>query len=231
MIKRPFIISGQLGLLMLTMTLVFLIGFPQKATWLPEGFFTPIIAFEFIETEQEVIEMFTAPDGTVDRELVKSMDGINHLDFLYMVVYSLFLMTFAWTSARLSGKKYLYIAVVLAGVVLIFDFLENIQLLGITSKLESRNFTLELARLHIFTWIKWGGIATIFLLLVPYFSAGGIFSKVMAWSAAVTFLLGLGAFLHRCVLNEIFSLCVGLMFLSIMIYSYFYTSPEGGGMK
>jgi len=223
-LKKPvhasFGTAGLLGLSVLVMSLVFGIAFPYRGARLPEGFFTPIIAFEFIETEQEVLAMFSGPDGAIDPHKVDTMNAVNRLDFVYMLVYSMFLLTFAFACARLSGKKYLYAAVVMSLAVLLFDALENIQLLGITSKLESRDFAPQLARLHIFTWIKWGGIATILVLLAPYFLSGGVFSKALGWLAAATFLIGLGAFLHRSVLNEIFFLCIGLMFLSMTVYSF-----------
>lgn len=49
--NRPFIKAGIVGLLVIVMSIVLLAVFPSKAVRLPDGFFTPIIAFEFIETK------------------------------------------------------------------------------------------------------------------------------------------------------------------------------------
>ena len=224
--SRPFMKTGVVGLLVVAMSIGLLAVFPSTAPNMPEGFFTPIIAFEFIETKAEVFGMFTQADGaeSVNEAMIAAFDLGNRLDYIYMGLYSAFLMLFSLTCARLSGKQYLYATTALSLAVLAGDALENIQLLGITSYLKrglnSGELDAQLSLLYRFTWMKWGGLAAIFLVLAPWFLRGGRFSKTVGLSGIVCAGLGLAAFLHRSVITEIFSLSVGLMFLLMIIYCF-----------
>lgn len=218
--------SGVVGLLVVAMSIGLLAVFPSTAPNMPEGFFTPIIAFEFIQTRAEVFGMFTQADGaeSVNETMIAAFDLGNRLDYIYMGLYSVFLVLFSLTCARISGKKYFYAATALSLVVLAGDALENIQLLGITSYLKnglnSGELETHLGLLYRFTWMKWGGLAAIFLVLAPWFLRGGRFSKAIGLSAIACAGLGLAAFFHRSVITEIFGLSVGVMFLLMIIYCF-----------
>ena len=142
---------------------------------MPDGFSTPILAFEFVETEQEVIDLFGS-DPAVRAELVRRFDLGNWVDFLYMLLYAGLLFLFAVQLVRVnasteqgrSGRFLYYIPAFLAVVIFAGDLLENIQLLRITANLDGE-YGRQLTLLPIFTWIKWGGLAIYFLLLTPYF--------------------------------------------------------------
>ncbi len=220
--NRPFLKAGYVGALVIVLSIILLIIFPSKAPKLADGFFTPIIAFEFIETPAEVFQMFVSTDGTVRQTMVDAMDLGNQLDFIYMFLYSLFLLMFCLKCAEISSKKYYYIGAVIALAVLAADALENIQLLGITANLETGDFKQHIAWLHLFTWIKWGGIAAIFLVLFFWFINGGIFSKIIGITGVLSFVSGLLAFLNRSVLNEIFGLTVAVMFIMMILYCFIY---------
>ncbi len=224
--NRPFLKAGYVGLLMILMSLILVIIFPAKASKMPAGFFTPIIAFEFIETRAEVFQLFVSTDGKVRQAMVDAMDLGNRLDYLFMLLYSMFLMMFCLKCAAVSSKKYYYIAAVIAVVVLLADVMENIQLMGITANLETGEFKQYLARLHWFTWIKWGGISAIFLVLFSWFIKGGMFSKIIGISGILCFVSGFLAYLNRCVLNEIFSLTVAVIFLMMIVYCFKYKSYD-----
>ena len=218
--NRPFIKAGIVGLLVIVMSIVLLAVFPSKAVRLPDGFFTPIIAFEFIETKAEVFQLFVATDGSVRGSMIHAMDLGNRLDYIYMCLYSLFLLLFAVKCGQISGKKYYYIGAAVALLVLFADAFENIQLLGITAGIDSGDFGAQLVRLHIFTWVKWGGISAIFMVLAPWFMKGSMFSRVIGVTGIVSFILGIVSFLHRSIINEIFGLSVALMFILMIIYCF-----------
>jgi hypothetical protein len=226
--SKLFLKTGIAGLLMIAMSIGLLAIFPPKAPNMPDGFFTPIIAFEFIETRAEVVAMFTQKDDagreSINEPMLAAFDLGNRLDYIYMVLYSGFLMMFSLTCAKLSGKKYFYAATALSLFVLACDALENIQLLGITAYLRSGmtmgDLEALLVNLSRFTWMKWGGIAAIFLILAPWFLRGGKFSKAIGLSGVACAGLGLAAFLHRPVITEIFGLSVVLMFLMMIVYCF-----------
>ncbi len=223
---RPFMKAGFIGVLVIIMSIVLMGVFPSKAPSLPEGFFTPIIAFEFAHTQEEVIAMFGGPESGTRQAMTSAMDLGNRLDYLYMCLYSLFLLTFCAIAAKLSGKKYVYAGVLIALVALLADAFENIQLLSITAKLPDGDFSRELMLLQVFTWIKWGGIVAVFWVLIPWFMKGKIFSKIIGVAGITSGLLAVAAYLHRSVINEIFCLTVAVMFLLMIIYCFAFKTDE-----
>jgi hypothetical protein len=223
---KPFVKTGYLGSAVIMMSVLLLFIFPPKAPSLPEGFLTPIIAFEFIQTKTEVMEMFGGENITMRNEMASAMDLGNRLDYVYMCLYSVFLLMVSFTCAGLSKNKYYYTGVVLALAVLTADALENIQLLGITANLSTGNFDSQLRLLHLFTWIKWGGIALIFLTLSPWFLKGNRFSKSIGVMGIISFILGVAAYMNHSVINEIFSLSVALMFILMIIYCFIYKTDK-----
>jgi hypothetical protein len=221
--ERPFLITGFIGIAVVVMSIVLLSVFPSRSPSLPAGFFTPIIAFEFIESPEEVHQLFGEKTSAERRDMVRAMDRGNRLDFVYMLLYSSFLFAFSIQCSRERGQRIFYLGAVISIIVLAGDFMENLQLLEITSRLQGGSFDGELMALKIFTWQKWGGIATIFLILMPYFIRGNLFAKIIALWGLGVFFIGAMAYLERSVLNEIFSLSVAVMFLLMIIYSFIVT--------
>ena len=220
--EKPFKKIGFIGLIVLVFSIILLIILPTKAPSMPDGFNTPIIAFEFLRTKEEVYGLFGPMNSEIQKKLVASMDLGNRLDFIYMLLYSTFLFLFSFKCTEETGNKLFYSGMAISVIVLFGDFMENIQLLGITSKLATANFETELFYLNIYTWIKWLGIALVFLILFIYFIKGNIFSKIIGIFGIISFLLGVSAFLKRGALNELLSISVALMFVLMIIYCFIY---------
>ncbi|MEA3470991.1 MAG: hypothetical protein U9R24_04685 [Thermodesulfobacteriota bacterium] len=218
--ERPFLKTGFIGIAVILMSIVLMTVFPSHSPSMPKGFFTPIIAFEFIESPEEIYQLFGEKDSQEREDMVGAMDRGNRLDFIYMLLYSSFLFAFSIQCSKDRRQKIFYLGGFISVIILAGDFMENLQLLGITSKLPDGVFEGELLALKIFTWQKWGGIATIFLVLVPYFIRGNLFAKIIALWGIFVFFTGVMAYLHRSVLNEIFSLSVAIMFLLMIVYSF-----------
>lgn len=221
--QKPFIISGIIGLFVIGMSLILMAVNPRSAGELAEGFWTPIIAFEFVETEADVVLVLGQIDAPGQAELIEAFTLGNNLDFIYMVLYGAFLFVFALTCARLSGNKLFYIAAGLAVLVPFADMFENLQLQAIlTSFVVGDDFSSNLARLKLFTWLKWGGLAFIFLLLAPFFTHGNPFARFIGMYTAVPFVLGVLSYFSGGSLKEIFALSVALMFLLLIVFSFLY---------
>jgi hypothetical protein len=94
--------------------------------------------------------------------------------------------------------------------------------LRITAKLEAGDFGRELGLLGIFTWMKWGGLALIFLLLVPYFLKSHAYAKLVGLVGLVTFGLAVTAFFNRSLANELMALGTAVMFLLMIVYALTY---------
>lgn len=222
---RPFFRPGLLGLALIAMSIALLFVFPSRLPALPDGFVTPILAFEFVRTVDDVKIIF-GPESSPERQkTVRAMDLGNRLDYIYMILYAGFLAWFSRTCARITGRKLFYVPLCLAGLSLAGDALENIQLLGITASLETMDMELYLARLHQMTWVKWGSLALVFLFLAPYFIKGGLYSRIIAGTGVAGALLAAAAFVHRSVLNELFGATTGILFLMTIIYCFIHKMP------
>lgn len=219
---NPFKNVGWIGIAVVLTSLLLMFVFPAKVGPMPAGFSTPVIAFEFVQTPEEVEALFSGPDGPAT---IEAMDVGNRIDFVYMVLYSVFLFWFSFTAYRQSGIRILYIAMFLSAVVIVGDILENIQLLSITAKLRGEGYQgtdiqPELALLRIFTWQKWAGLALSFLCLIPYWITLRRFAVVLTLASILTAACGMAAFLHRSVMNEIFAMAVALMFLLMIVFCF-----------
>src|SRR5437870_5380768 len=195
--KRTFIFSGFIGITVVVMSFVLLSIFPSKAPGMTKGFFTPIIAYEFISTPQEVYLLFGQMNSPEQKTMISAMDLGNRIDFLFMILYSSFLFTFSLICRKETGSKIFYACAAISILVMFGDLLENLQLLSITSKIGAGDFTAELYYLKIFTWLKWGGICILFALFFTYFSRGNLYSRVVGYAGIITPILGVLAFLHR----------------------------------
>jgi len=213
--------AGIAGVVTILMGIMLAGAFPVSSPEMPEGFFTPIIAFEFIETKDE-IEKLLAWDNAVQRtDLIDAMRFGIKLDYVFMSAYSLFLGLFCWVCYRISKKRVYLTGVVIAPIVWIADGIENLQLLNIMSNLlaeESISFELEF--LSIFTWIKWGGIAVIFTVLIPYLWKGGLLSKATSFAATLSVFSAIIAFVDRSFFNEVLSLSVILVFAGLIFLCF-----------
>ena len=226
MTDRPFLISGILGLGAVIMTLALSAIGPRPTAPLPGGFVTPVLAFEFAESPGEVSELL-APEGSIE-----AMDRLNRWDFLYMVLYSGCLLAFALVCARLTGRRIFYIAAALALLILFADAMENVQLLAITRLMDDSDVAPILAqltpllnRLRLFTWLKWGGLAFYFLLLIPYFR-GLTGPWRWVWLISVLpALLAVVANFARGLPNELMALAIGLLFLLLTVYAWRFKQP------
>ncbi|OQX98419.1 MAG: hypothetical protein B6I20_11120, partial [Bacteroidetes bacterium 4572_117] len=122
--KKPFIFAGYTGLLLIVLGLFLMTTFPKHVPYMAEGFQTPIIFFEFVQTVEETQQFFGMTSSLLpDDNLIQKMDFGNKIDFIYAFVYALFLFLFAKKLMEISGKKIFMAVMVLAVVAFIGDCL------------------------------------------------------------------------------------------------------------
>jgi hypothetical protein len=222
---RPFLISGILGLGAVVMTLLLSAVGPRPVDPLPAGFITPVLAFEFATTEDEVAALF-APVGQPAGDVVRiAMDGVNRLDFIYIALYGGCLLAFSLVCYRLTGQRVYLLAAGLAVGIMAADVLENVQLLAITRELGARPIDDRLARLRLFTWLKWGGLALWFSIMRFYFRHTGRFGRFVGWVSVFPLLLGIASFTLPGLMSELFALSIGLLFLLLTLYAWSFRQP------
>lgn len=204
--------------------LLSLVG-PDETGPLPPGFLTPVMAFEFARTGREIEQLFLVPGSA------EAMARVNRWDFLFMTFYSLLLGVYAVAARRHIRLHSLAVAALLAPLIWLADVLENVQLLGLTRALTlGDDLGALLARLQLFTWIKWGGLAMYFLLLRPYFRRRGGRLRVLSVLTVLPVLLAVTAWFARGLPNELMILAIGVMFVIITWDSWQQTSvarPSG----
>lgn len=227
--KRSFIVAGCLGVVGIIIGLGIGSFFPKSAGKMPAGFKTPVLAFEFIQTKQEVYDMFGATDTPERQAIVQAMDKGNNWDYLYMLSYCAFLAALALAIRKETGKAFFYVAAAVAVAILASDFFENRQLFQITANLASGNFEDALSRLMIITWLKWGGLALFFVLLIPYFIKGGVYAKIIAAFAVLNFIVAIIAVVHRSQWNEWMFLTLAPNFLLSIVYCFIHKAPKTSG--
>ena len=208
---------------MLVTSIVLLIFNPKPQNNLPEGFHTPIIAFEFIKTHQEVKHFFQVDDLNT---YMYKFDMVNRIDFIFMVCYSLFLASMAWTFYKITKFWPMLIAAFLSLLAWPADALENIQIAKIAEHYHNGDIQDYLHYLNIFTWLKWGALAGTFLIMSNYFYKKGVFNIFTAIITTTTFILAMVAFFQRSFINELMSTFVVLSFLMLFIYALFYKKLE-----
>lgn len=57
-LKKPFLKTGYFGIVLILSSLALVAVNPSKGGKLPDGFFNPVVAFEFIRTEPEIYAIF-----------------------------------------------------------------------------------------------------------------------------------------------------------------------------
>lgn len=212
----PFTIAFVVGLLLLGMAVTLMLINPR-----PEGgnvyggFRTPILALEFAQQPVEIEQLFSVkdPEAYVEQFLLG-----NWLDYGFMFIYSSFLFCVALGIYRITRSAALWLAFFLCLVIVAFDALENLQIYNILRHYGSGEITPYLAWMHLFTWIKWGSIASVFLLLSPFFFKGHYFLKAIGVIQLFCFGLAVAAFFLSGPVCELFALSVSVNFLLLFIF-------------
>ncbi|MFK7935946.1 MAG: hypothetical protein AB8G22_20705 [Saprospiraceae bacterium] len=192
--------------------------FPAEMAQMPEGFQVPIIAYEFLQTETEVQQLFGAASPE-RQEWIEGMYLGHQWDTLYLMIYGAFLAAWGYYAAQQTKNNSFYAICVLALTASLGDVFENQQLVAILPKIDAGGFTAELDQLFIFTWIKWGALALALNALAFFTTRHFKLGKLHLVIGGVTLLLGIMAFFQRSVLTSYFTFGITLQFLLLMIMS------------
>lgn len=226
-ITDPLLITAQwLAALMLLMAIGLTIVFPQQAVEPVAGMRGAIIAFEFVQTPDEVAQVFGRIADDERTRRIAAMNFGNQLDYPFMLLYSLFFLCYALSLHVRHQAPALWIVCLLAPVMLAGDAMENYALLQIATAFEQgQDFSDALASLQFWTWVKWGALALALAIMVPFSAREGRFGWVLATCQAAAAGLGLVCYLERSWLNELFAFLVTLslllMAVQVLLWVYF----------
>jgi hypothetical protein len=123
------------------------------------GFSDPVAGFELASTPDDVLNILGPPGSPVREETVRRMVAGTRLDFLFLVAYPAFTAGIAlWLVARGAPRWLGTVTIALAVAMAVGDALENLELLRLARTLEPAMMTPALARLRVFTLLKWWAI-------------------------------------------------------------------------
>ena len=216
---RPFARIGILAIPLLVFMILMDIYFPKTN---PEGYQSFIVAFEFAETPGQIHQLFNGfTPGTF-----RDINIGNYIDFGFMTTYTLFLVLFFKNAAKIFNKKWLLTGIPLSIIVLLADVVENVYLLQITDLylpfVSDAELETLLNKLHIVTWVKWGGLALIFAL----YSVKSMGKQIVAHIEGVVFiiplLLSFWALSNDPMGISRFTLSIALAFFLLLFYCFWH---------
>ncbi len=202
------------GVCTIALGIIMVFVFPMKAD-LPQGFKTPIIAFEFAKNEADL--SYLSGQGEVEKANREKMDAGHQWDLLFPFAYGGFIALLLFQLV-LRGHPIAWLGLPIAILIIPFDINENLTLLSITDALSNAgSVEVLLSRLQIATWLKWGAIGA----AVAVLGAGYVRSN-QYWSAAVCAIASLSVAICRVsnakpVIAESMSMAVFVFFLFFSI--------------
>ena len=214
--RKVLIYTRIFGVLVILVYLAMTYAFMTKA----RGEKNPVIEFEFVTDVHQVQDIFYTDNGEINVDLAKGLERSIKVDFVFALVYGLFLgLFFVYLKLLTHNKIYLFPAV-LAIVAMIFDLLENTQLLEIISKLGAGGYEHNIAHLHLFTWIKWGTLAVALVFAANYsFAYGKVGGYITGLLTLAPVLLMFPALFYD-KLDKIFAFSVVLAIVALIIFSF-----------
>jgi hypothetical protein len=223
--NRPFFYVGIIGLLILGAAYWLKQVYPPEAPFMAQGFSSPIVFFEFIQSPVEITDFFGLTDYDFNSEkFIGEMDQGNHLDFVFAFIYSTFFFFFFKRLAEESAQNWYKAGMFLALLAFVGDVFENVQLLGITANLQSGELENHIKLLAIFTWLKWGSLAFGFAIFGLWLMKLEGVLRLMGYVAWIPLVFGIMAFMRRGVMNELFTRSISILFFVAISYCFMYKS-------
>jgi hypothetical protein len=221
--NHPFAKGGFLAIPLIVFVVLMGSYTPQKAL---VGFDSFIIAFEFAQTEEEVDTLFI----NLSPETIKNIDTGIYLDFGFMITYSFFLALYFAKSVRIFNKKWLLAGIPLSVIIFLGDFFENILLLKITqiyyTGLNKIALVSILEKLHIITWVKWGGLALAFMMISLVLFKGNWLCKLGALACLLPLLFSSIALNNSPAVISIFTHTIFTSFTVLVFYSFLFRNKS-----
>jgi hypothetical protein len=207
------LLTASAGVVTLMLGIVMLTVFPLSAD-LPDGFSTPIIAFEFAKTPEDI--SYLTGNGTLESNNRAKMAAGLHWDMAFPFAYAIFLCLLLLQLLS-KGERITIIALPIVLLIVPLDIQENLTLLNLVEALNSSASTESLLQnLHLHTWLKWAaiGISTL-IIAIAFFSQKQYYSTAI--SAATT--CGIGV----CWLSESNPVITEVMSITVFIFFLFFT--------
>ncbi len=183
--RQTFRWTAFAGLVLFVMAIGLQSVLPLAMGPLPEGMWSPIVAFELARSPAEVEAMFGAAGSAERGAWVAAMDLGNQLDFVFLLAYGAVLLLFSRALRERGLPRVPSLGERIVVVAPVADVFENVQLLTITENLGGE-YRAALGRLILFTWMKWFAIAFVMVTWIPALARAGRMGRVVAGLAGLT---------------------------------------------
>ncbi len=183
----------------------------------------PILAFEFADTDTEIIDIFIT-DENINTDLVRAVDALNIADFLYLFAYSGFLFIFFADRYMLADKGIFGRGTVYTLIAFGADIAENVFLFRLTDGLTELNFGNNIIFLQAFTTLKWMALSLVLTEVFKFFKDQTSWFRHLAYLFFIPLLAGVTAVLTNKLLfemiwaNSIF-VTFGLLLIAVFLPS------------
>jgi len=206
--KRFSAISVIIVIVIMQITFFYNSGIPNS----------PMIEFEFVNNQLDVEAIFGGFNN-YDENIISALLEFNDYDIIFMIAYSAFLILLFSSFYKIKANKIFLVAVFLAVIAGIFDFLENIQLNQIMfNTIIGENYIQNIALLKIFTWIKWFALALTFAISYFGLSYKSKYVKLAALLLFAPLILSVIAFITKDIaIEQVFVLTIMASFAFFLI--------------
>jgi hypothetical protein len=145
-----------------------------------------MLAFELARTPEQLAQVIgTNPPSAEALAVRRVLDRANHIDFLYMALYAIFVALSCASLAQTRRRSWLWLGVALGPLAALFDVMENLALLALTRA--DADVPELLGALQLRTGAKW----TLLALSSALYAAGFAGGSSPAWFSAVAILVAL----------------------------------------
>ncbi len=190
--------------------------------------YQPLIAFELARTAQDLTAIFGSDGGSCRDTLVKALDQANYGDFaLFMPCYAIFLIAF-FRAERGRSPRVATAAIAIAVVATVGDIAENVCLMGITGHLDAPGPWLHW--LPIATGIKWLALGVNALGATMLLATRPGLRRLAAATGIVAFFGTIAAVIQPSIFGPLVVVCIGLVWLAMLIVALANASDLASGM-
>lgn len=211
------------GIIMSGIGLALMFINPAVAGQLPDGFFTPIIALEFMNNPDDLSAFFNVASVT---DIKNSFLSGNQVDYAFMFAYGIFALLCGRLIYMENRIKTVWLSFPLVILIIFSDLFENMNIAEILAMKEYHNAGLILDQLQLFTWLKWGSLSALMLLYSVYFLQGSWWKIIIGIIMLSSFCFAVAAFYLGGIYCEIMSVNIMAGFIGLLIFAIFW-KPSG----
>lgn len=194
------------------LTFIMLGKAPQTMSWMPDGFFSPILAFEYLQNDNEANLFFA--NNQADLE---GMRTAIWLDLPFLISYGLFLSLCCVACFKLTRQPLILVGVVLACSGSILDFFENQLLLEIIDAQQAGVPFNDYAQLTALVRAKFASLSLATLIMCPTMLHFGKRGKTFIVFAVTNVAAALIAFISPAYFAEINLYATTICWVTLML--------------